>query len=204
MGFGAETHNGFYFRFSLGGGGLTMQREAKGTTGSEVVYSGDSSISGGATTRELSFGGTPGGGFAIVGTLLTYRIPQPTLEFDSGAEDAELGGPLDVLVLGPGVDWFPNPNGGFHFGGTLGLAAASADTPSNTAFEHIGGGGVALSAEVGYDWWIGDEWSLGVQGRLTGIGVKGEDTANIAGVDVKGEETSSITAFTVAITLLYH
>jgi hypothetical protein len=203
MGFGAETHNGFYMRFSLGAGGLSMQREAKGTAASELVYSGDSSIKGGATTFELSIGGTPGGGLAIAGTLLTYRVPEPTLENDSGGE-ADLGGPLDFVVLGPSVDWFPNPNGGFHFGGTIGVAVAVADTPSGNAFDHIGGGGGALSLQVGYDWWIGEEWSLGVQGRFTAAGVKGEDTANISGVEVKGEETSSISAFTIAITLLHH
>jgi hypothetical protein len=203
MGFGAETHDGFYLRFSLGAGGLSMQREAKGTAQSELVYSGDSSIDGGTTTGELSIGGTPGGGFVIAGTLLTYNVPNPTLENDSGGE-AELGGPLQVIVIGPSVDWFPNPNGGFHFGGTLGLAAAAADTPSGNDFEHIGGGGAAISLQVGYDWWIGEEWSLGAQGRFTAAGVKGEDTANISGVDVTGEETSSISAFTLAITLLHH
>ncbi len=203
MGFGAETHDGFYLRFSLGAGGLSMQRDAKGTAQSELVYSGDSSISGGATTGELSIGGTPGGGLAIAGTLLTYNVPSPTLENDSGRE-AELGGPLQVVVLGAGVDWFPNPNGGFHFGGALGVGAASAETPSGTAFEHIGGGGGALSVQVGYDWWIGEEWSLGAQGRFTVLGLKGEDTANIGGVEVKGEETSSVSALTIAISLLYH
>jgi hypothetical protein len=203
MGFGAETHNGFYLRFSLGGGGVSMQREAKGTAQSELVYSGDSSISGGATTGELSIGGTPGGGFVIAGTLLTYNVPNPTLEYDSGGEE-ELGGPLQVVVLGPSVDWFPNPNGGFHFGGALGVGAASADAPSGKAFDHIGGGGGALSLQVGYDWWIGEEWSLGAQGRFTALSVKGEDTATIGGVEVTGEETSSVSALTIAITLLYH
>jgi hypothetical protein len=203
MGFGAETHNGFYFRFSLGAGGLSMQRDAKGTAESELVYSGESSINGGGTTGELSFGGTPGGGLAIAGTILTYNVPEPTLENDSGGE-AELGGALQVFVLGASADWFPNPNGGFHFGGTLGVGAASADTPSGNNFDHIGGGGGALSLQLGYDWWIGEEWSLGVQGRFTALALKGEDTATIGGVEVKGEETSSVSALTIAITLLYH
>ena len=203
MGFGAETHNGFYLRVSLGAGGLSMQREAEGTAQSELVYSGDSSINAGATTFELSIGGTPGGGLALAGTLLTYRVQEPVLEFDSGGE-VDLGGPLDVIVLGPSVDWFPNPNGGFHFGGTLGLAAATAETPSGSTFERLGGVGGAISLQVGYDWWIGEEWSLGVQGRLTGMGVEGEDTVTISGAEVTAKESSSVSAFTIAITLLHH
>jgi hypothetical protein len=203
MGFGGETHDGFYLRFSLGAGGLSMQREAEGTAGSELVYSGDSSINGGVTTGELSIGGTPGGGFAIAGTLLTYNLAEPTLENDSGGE-AELGGPLQVLVLGASLDWFPNPNGGFHFGGTLGVGAAAAETPDGNPFDNIGGGGGALSLQLGYDWWIAEEWSLGVQGRFTVLGLKGEATANVGGVEVTGEETSSVSALTIAITLLYH
>ena len=205
MGLGAETHDGFYLRFSLGGGPLSMQRDgevsAEGSGG--LVFSGESSINGAAGHGELSIGGTPGGGLAIAGTLLTYGIQEPVLEFDAGGE-TDLGGPLNVIVLGASVDWFPNPNGGFHFGGLLGLVAAAAETPAGSAFENIGGGGGALSVQVGYDWWIGDEWSLGAQGRLTGASIRGEATENVGGVDVTAEETEPISTFTIAITVLHH
>ena len=79
-------------------------------------------------------------------------------------------------MLGITLDWYPNAAGGFHFGGTLGFAAAVAQRPDSDAFENMGGGGFALSLLVGYDWWIADEWSLGALARFTGAALQGEET----------------------------
>jgi opacity protein-like surface antigen len=204
IGRGAETHDGFYLRLALAFGRLSIEREGEAAGQSGLgVYQGKSSAEGAAVGSEISIGGTPGGGLAIAGTLLSYRLPQPKLKLDDGSEQ-ELGGALDFYVLGAGVDWFPSPTGGFHFGGLLGGAVAVADAPAGSPFEKIGGAGGVLSVNIGYDFWVGDEWSLGVMARLTGAGVKGEATANTDIGVVTGKEDSSLAAFTIEIGGLYH
>jgi len=202
MGGGAETHDGFYLRFALGFGTLHMERKGEGQT-DFGAFQGKSEIDGGVAVSEISVGGTPGGGFVVAGTFLSYRLPETTIKYENGVEE-ELGGPLNMIVLGGGVDWYPSPTGGFHFGGLLGFAVAVGDAPSTSPFENIGGLGGALSISVGYDWWIGDEWSIGVLGRATGAGVHGEATADTGAGEVTGKEDSSISAFTVSLCGVYH
>jgi hypothetical protein len=201
MGGGIETHDGFYLRVALGFGSLSMQREGTGATDSTVF--GNSSIQGGVVGSEVSIGGTPGGGLVIAGSLLSYRMPDPVIEYDAGNE-ADLDGALNLFVIGGGVDWYPSPSGGFHFGGLLGGAIAVAPAPEISVFENIGGAGGALSISIGYDWWVGDEWSVGALARLVAAGVQGEATANTAAGEVTGKEESSITVFTIAFSAAYH
>jgi hypothetical protein len=200
----ARRHDGFYLRFGIGIGGLSMQRKGElstsGTTGTSA-YEGDSSIAGGGGAFELSIGGTVASGLVICGTLFGQNVNEPELVSDDDQfPDTELGSNLSFGLIGPGIHWYPDAEGGFHFGGTLGLAYAVAETPSGSRFEHIGGVGGGVSLAVGYDFWIADQWSLGVMGRFTGAGVSGE--AEEGGVT--GKEEDSISAFALMFTALHH
>jgi hypothetical protein len=200
---GVERHDGFYLRAALGFAGINMERS---TEGQIYTVSGDwrdSSVSGVGGMSELSIGGTPAPGVVIAGTLLLHQIAKPSLKRDNAA-DTKLDSPLTFAVLGGTLDWYPNPHGGFHLGGTLGLGAAGAKTPSGSAFDSIGGAGGAFSVAIGYDWWVGDEWSIGVLGRLSGARVHGESTERIGGVEVTGEEDSNVSAAGVMFSVLYH
>jgi hypothetical protein len=53
---------------------------------------------------------------------------------------------------------------------------------------------------AGYDWWIGEQWSLGVLTRLTMAGV--EDRAVRPGA-IYGEK-DGVGALSVALSILYH
>ena len=48
---------------------------------------------------------------------------------------------------------------------------------------HAGGTGLVLG--VGYEWWIGDQWSAGILGRLVYGSVKGKD----AGIELEHKLT---------------
>ena len=76
------------------------------------------------------------------------------------------------LILGPGVVFYPVQGGvldNFFIGATFGLGICGMDldnaylswdyndrTSSNTAT------GFGVSLEIGKEWWVGDNWSLGV------------------------------------------
>jgi hypothetical protein len=197
---GAERHDGFYLRVGLGIGGLALER----STDKELFErdpDSKSSIRGGGGVFELSIGGTPAEGLVIAGTLLSHSVADPTVKYDGG-EEVELSDPLVFALLGGTVDWYPNAHGGFHFGGTLGVAAAVVERSEGTA--DIGGAGLGLSALAGYDWWVGDEWSLGVLGRLSGARVRGEPTETVGDRELDGQEDSTVAALGVMFSVLHH
>jgi len=107
-------------------------------------------------------------------------------------------------VLAAFVDWFPDVRGGFHFGAGLGWAVAVASAPDASVFDYIGGGGPALSAHLGYDFWIARQWSLGGMLRWTGASLAGEDTVNTEGGDVTGSEQDRVSVLALTFTALYH
>jgi hypothetical protein len=179
---------------------MTLDRDAsrKNTTGSQE-FNGKSKIQGGGGASELSIGGTLGSGLVLCGTLLTQNVVEPELEPEEG-DNVELGGNLNFILLGPGIHWYPDATGGFHFGATLGIAAAAAKTPDNSVFENLGGGGGGLSLAVGYDFWIADQWSLGGMLRFTGASLHGEASEN----NIDAEEDDTLSAVSLMFTALYH
>ena len=202
---GAETHDGFFLRIGLGIAGIGLRRDGEVEGGgASTVDTGQSRVIGGGTAGELSIGGTPARGLVVSGTILSHTIAEPTLKRD-GSDDVDLGGPLNFGILGASVDWYPSPTGGFHAGGTLGIAWAVAETPAGSDFDDIGGAGLGASLGAGYDWWVGEEWSLGVLGRFSGGAVHGEATAeNAAGDEIKASEDSVVSALSVMFSILHH
>lgn len=200
---GAERHDGFYLRAALGLAEINLDRSTDGALHANYGDGSDSSVAGPGGMGELSIGGTPWPGVVIAGSLVWYDIAEPKLERDRG-KDADLSGPLTFAVLGATLDWYPNPHGGFHLGGTLGAGAVKAKSPDGSPFDDIGGAGAAFSLGIGYDWWVADEWSVGVLGRLSGARIHGEDTVKVGSQEITGSEDSSVSAVGVMFSLLYH
>lgn len=162
---GAYTHDGLYVRFGLGGGGLSYSE----TNSNDASYSGSASGPGGGV--ELSIGGTIDPGIVIGGTIFFQEAQQPdfTATTSTGSITTSTQNNLDFLIVGPFIEWYPNPHGGFHFGGFAGLAQVSASTQDGTQVSGsqsstgIGGG-----VDVGYDFWILPQWAFGISGRFAG------------------------------------
>lgn len=202
---GARTRDGFHLRMGLGGGSLRMTRQAEASSpgAGGGYYQGESSVEGSSGAFELTLGGTPTPGLILGGTLLLQGIDEEeaVLEREDGSE-AELGSGLGFMMLGFTIDYYPDPHGGFHFGGTLGGAVAFAETPDNEGnpFEYIGGAGSAASVMIGYDWWVSDQWSLGGMLRATGASLRGEDRQ----LGIEASEESEVGAIALMFTGTYH
>ncbi len=195
-----RTHDGFYLRMALGMGGLSVERDGSSSSG----MARDTSTSGGGGLFDLSLGGTLGRGFTLGGTILSHTIVEPSLEASDGTS-LELEGPMHFVLIGPALDWYPNPSGGLHFGGALGLGLVVGTLPQSAparsiGIEHVGGTGFGLSLAGGYDWWLAREWSLGVSARLSAAKVQGERTE----LGITFEENDTAVAFTLAATALFH
>jgi opacity protein-like surface antigen len=139
---GARTHDGFYFRIGPNFGPLigTAKIEAAGLSGGESDYSGFT------YGGDLMFGGTPAPGLV------------------SGAEGTA-DGTLIMAATALFANYYLDPTQGLFFQGLAGFAVvdfvtaggqSSGDDPT----------GFVFGAGAGYDFWIGDEWSVGPLARV--------------------------------------
>lgn len=156
---GAETHDGFFFRLGLNFGPLIASEkiEINGQEGPEADYSGLT------IGTDILIGGTPIPGLAIGGALIGASTRDPTVK--QGDFEAEADGTLLVLGVGAFADYYFDPHSGGHVQLLLGFAAADFVRASGSS----GGSdptGLMVGLGGGYDFWIGDEWSIGPFARI--------------------------------------
>lgn len=150
-----RTHDGFYMQVSGGLGYYNSSAEAGGT---EVSFSG--------LTVPASFfmGGTLIPGLTLGGGFFIDYGPSPAYEVNG--QEQTTGIDLSQFVIGIGglVDYYLDPAGGLHFQGFVGWGGLETSADGN-----VGGSdptGLVTFIGAGYDWWIGDEWSVGVVARF--------------------------------------
>lgn len=155
----------------------------------------DFKLKGGAGASHLLFGGTPGGGLVIGAGLFTLNATDPDAEVGDetvSTNDLELSF-AQLALFG---DWFPDPHGGFHVGLGVGPAAVVAKVDNRASDDQATSGGLAGTLFLGYDFWVGDEWSIG--GLLTFTSASTKNTEDGA------DEELDTSAVTLQFTALYH
>ncbi len=177
-----RTHDGWFLRAA---GGVSMAFDPAAVTAPGVRVEGTPSGTGAAF--DLLVGGSPMPGLILGGGgFLTY-VPNPRAD----NMKATVGGFLNldgdvkfdgatVALLAPFVDYYPDAHGGLHFTAAIGVALLSMGdgTLVNSTyqpFRNHGAVGAGASGGVGYEWWVGDRWSVGVLGRLAYAAPSGDD-----------------------------
>jgi hypothetical protein len=176
---GARVHDGFYFRIASGFSVLDERLESDDVAGSNI----EARSRGIAHLSDLAIGGTVAPGWVVGGGIYSLDLVASTLRTSESSIEpipAEVDPGLRSLSLfAPFVDWYPNVRGGFHAQAALGLATLvprvfGHSATSQSDYTAVGG---ALLLGTGYEWWVADEWSIGV---LTQLGVRvlrGDDDA---------------------------
>lgn len=201
-----RRHDGFYFRFALGLGSghdhvTTDQPLPSTSTFSFLPLRLDASGGSLAASTEVAIGFTPFPGVVLGVGSFTTTIPS----LNAKSKDEFTGNyrfrVSQLAILGPLVDWYFFPKYGFHAEGSPGVAtyvagAGEPDTEGPLAQAHTAiGFGFMLG--VGYDWWIGDQWSLGLLGRISYGSTSGSD-----GTGANFSHTTYAPSF--LITMTYH
>ena len=169
-----RTHDDFYMQLTTGLGYYHVSADP------------DTTISGMTTPFGLMMGGTIKPGFAIGGGLFFDYSSSPSIE--AGGAEADLGTAQMLLGLGAHADYYLKPEGGLHFTGFLGWGGLEET-------EGTGGSdptGLVIGLGGGYDWFISDEWSGGILGKLDYAPLKFNDAS------------FTTTAFSVLGTLTWH
>lgn len=188
---GARLHDGFYLRLALGFGYLASTREFFAETlGAQrpAPYGGPTKVSHGingfAQIGGLMAGGTVPGGLVIGAGVWGTNVIAPRVSVDvrtSGRTthesiETEI---LSISLLGPFVSWYPNPRQGWHGDLAFGYAYAACDDAYlvyDVLVEPWTNSGWGLLGSFGHDFWVSDEWSIGVQARVTYTHATGDGT----------------------------
>jgi hypothetical protein len=198
---GARVHDGFYFRVASGFS-VFDERVSSGTLAAGGTVEGRNRGIG--ALSDLAFGGTVAPGWVVGGGVYSLDLVASTFRArGSGAlavPDELDPGLRSLSVIGPFVDWYPNVRGGFHAQGALGVATLTARVFGDAATsksEYIALGG-ALLIGTGYEWWVADEWSIGVLGQFGVRVLRGKDDDGVSWTHVITNTPS------LSVSLTYH
>jgi hypothetical protein len=190
---GYQVHDGFYLRLSAGLG------DAKSSISTDNTAYPNHGVGGAGLASDLWIGGTPWSGIAIGGLLGLQRMRDSEMRIEG--ESTGDGMTANFWQLGAFIDAFPDARRGLHFGGALYLAALNTRADSHALADELNvrdydGGGLGLSAWVGYMGWVGPEWSLGGLLKLSGAGTRQEKDDVVREAQVYG--------LSLSFTALYH
>jgi len=149
---GHHTHDGFFLRLSIGGGGAAA-------SGAGEKYSGGSFAFGAA------FGGAITQHLILFGELFFHTIPDPTVE-GLGPSHTLDGRDVDIVGAGPGVAYYFMPLN-LYLSGTLLLQQVQlSDSNNSNGAVALSRRGLGCSFMVGKEWWVSDDWGVGIAAQL--------------------------------------
>jgi hypothetical protein len=184
-----RRHDSFYLRMGLG------IAHGRVTTETDDPVAFKATFQGLGPAYEIMLGGTVGSGVVIGGGIVAQDISDPEIDLEPDVgltEDLEDNNDaLGILVLGPFVDWFFDEHGGFHAGAMIGIGSVGLKDDDDQASSGLGG-----SIFAGYDFWVADQWSMGVEGRA--LFVSSERTLS------DREYRDRARGFQLLFTALYH
>jgi len=172
-----HKHDGFYMRLGLGFGSQGL--DASGKDGD--VDMGSANGSGFSLMSEFALGGTVGSGFVIGGGVYTATLPGGEMSVEANSADGSTAqADLEVSpfgIVGPFVDWYVNPANGLHLQAGVGFATTSFVEPYDNE-DSVDLTGPGFMAGVGYETWIGEQWSMGGVARIMYASLDGEDPSD--------------------------
>jgi len=153
---GTHEHDGFFFRATLGFGGASATGDYGGTS---------LDVKGGGVLISLAFGKVVREDLALYGELQAMSVSEPDVSVDD--EDLDNVRDAGFSSIGLGGSYYFMPLNAF-VGGTLGLGMATVNRKAmgstSTGDEPSGatGTGMSLGVHAGKEWWVSDNWGIGV------------------------------------------
>ena len=152
---GVHTHDGFFLRMAVGPGG--------GGVGLDIPDQPEQSYAGGGWTISVDVGGAVTRDLVLFGRLRGAWLISPALRIGGDEVPGSDGRLVDQGLFGAGLNYYVMPLN-LYFGGALGFASVEAvRTRSNGEdvrdSSRIGFG---IDLDVGKEWWVSDNWGLGV------------------------------------------
>ncbi|MBN1653177.1 MAG: hypothetical protein JXA30_05315 [Deltaproteobacteria bacterium] len=167
-------HTGFFLRFTIGGGWTN----AEAPYGIENLgYSSFFSFDiGGATSENLILHAR------LISSLTNHAGKDVTLDIDDDLSIETKTEAIHYLLIGGGLTYYIMPvniyltfvlgvAGSVFYVNTDDLTKAQKDAIKQSE------GGLGINLDLGKEWWVGDEWGLGVAARFTYLSVAPNENA---------------------------
>jgi len=163
-----RTHDGFYASAEVGAEGFFLRSQTSVSNGFQQAI--PSSATGLALpSGSVELGGTLRGiGLVLGGTIGASQIRAPIVS-TLGTRFELRNATLETFRIGAFARYYPDPQGGLSLG--LGGGLMNLKMPRSTGYELEG---FYLGLETGYSAWIGQQWSLGVNARLSAAQLRGK------------------------------
>jgi len=150
-----HTHDGFFLRLAPGFGGASSSYDDA---------DGEVSLDGGAGIMDIAIGAMVSESLALHATLFGWSISDPDAEFDYSdgtSLDGEVPGDFTLGAFGIGVTNYFGPSN-VYLSASLGAGSLTLDVEGLGDFESDTG--FAGEIACGKEWWVGNNWGLGVAG----------------------------------------
>jgi hypothetical protein len=173
-----KQHDGLYVRI---GGGLGYVSDSFESEDLPLLGTVEGTITGLAIPFEFAAGTSIKPGLVLGGGMYLHYVPSPTAEEAQsavGQGDVDFDSGLFVL-FGPMIDYYLDPRMGLHLQGSVGLGYFSIGDGEvqNFPISIEGADGLGFGAMIGFgnEWWVTDDWSMGVLARLA-FGITGAES----------------------------
>ena len=130
-------------------------------------------ISGGSASIGLAVGGAVTDNLIIYGTFTGTTISNPNLTFN-GVSMSNTNTSADSFGFGAGVAYYLEPSNVYFAGSILANQLQIDDTDGTTTATTQWG--LGLEGIVGKEWWVSDNWGLGVAGQVLWASMKDKTT----------------------------
>jgi hypothetical protein len=147
-----HTHDGFFLRLSGGVGYAST---------SEDFEAGELKVSGPSGDANLAIGGVVSPNLALHATLWAWALSDPDVEFENLS--SELNGDVTLSGFGGGLTYYFAPSN-VYLSGSVGAAVMEVDFDGGPEAESDTG--LAVDFTIGKEWWVGNNWGLGLAGAL--------------------------------------
>ncbi|HET7754515.1 MAG TPA: hypothetical protein VFK85_11450 [Anaeromyxobacteraceae bacterium] len=149
---GVHTHDGFFLQMDLGVGGMASSVDQGG---------GDLKLSGGSGQFSVGVGGAVARNFVIAGQVWAVSVPDPDVKL-GGTKLGEADATLSLSGIGVQLVYYFMPLN-VYVSATPSLTRLSLDEGSSTGESDTGFG---MKLAVGKEWWVSDNWALGLNGQF--------------------------------------
>jgi len=174
---GVRKHDGFFLQMQYGGAYQDLSQN-----------DADMSLSGGGASLSIAIGGTPAENFVIFGEVSAQLAVDPELEMRGqryrSSQDVSLG----FSTIGPGIAYYFGESK-FFLSGMIGAARATLEGPTGS----VTAGGFGGRFGLGKEWWVSDQWGLGLAANVYRAAVTDSVDAEL-----------STTAFALSFSATYH
>ena len=148
-----HRHEGMFMRIEAGGGYMKS---------SATLGTSDAALSGPAASFGFSLGANVVENLSIFGHVGLSLVANPSFS-SGGSSSPSSDSSLNFASVGPGLNYYFMPYNFYVTGMVVMTRLTTTVNGSSGATE----AGIGAKIAVGKEWWVGDQWGIGIAGQFT-------------------------------------